>query len=141
MTTNADRRINTETVLQFVYQVIAVTHIILGVAILFGGVEHFPFPTYQPLLDMTGGAVWPWGDTIIIAGIAMLIPNNWLNLLGLVLGFFWMNLFSAMFLIALVQYEGAGSTAPIPYATIGFIQVALLTLKVAELARLRRNRR
>lgn len=134
---NGHRTVNTDTVLTFIYRAVAVTHILLGLAIMIGGKAHFPFPTYQPLLDLSQGAVWPWGVTIIAAGVLMLIPRAFAGFMGLLVGFLWMNLFASMFVVALIQYDGAGSTAPIPYALIAFIQVALLTLKVAEWRRRR----
>lgn len=127
-------------VLAVIYRVVAVGHVALGVSILIGGIARFPYPTYQPMLDLTRGAVWPWGAVIITSGVAMLIPHRVLNLAGLGVGFCWFNLFSAMFAVALWKYDESGSTAPVPYFILGAIHVALLTLKIAEYRDARRRK-
>ena len=123
-----------------IYRALLVTHAALGVAILVGGAERFPFPTYQPLLDLTDGQVWPWGFSILASAFAMAVQGWWINMIGLGIGLLWMNLFSTMFFAA-YKYEQAGSTAPIPYAGLAMIIVALMTYKVVEHAVRRSERR
>lgn len=116
---------------QTVYRSLIVTHVGLGVAILAGGVDRFPFPTYKPLLELTNGSVLPWGLWILASGVLMASHGWWANITGLGAGLLWMNLFSAMFFSA---YEDphSSSTAPIPYMGLAMITVALMTYKIIE---------
>lgn len=126
-------------ILQFVCRVIAAFHIIIGIAIIVGGEARFPFPSYQPMLDLTNHAVWPLGVTAISSGLAMLFPHRLVMLVGLGVGFLWLNLFAAAFAVALFTYPNAGSTAPVPYWIIAVLHVALMTLRVAEYRDARRR--
>lgn len=65
----------------------------------------------------------------------MLIYDPYISLGGLVLSFAWYNMFAAMFIVSLVRYPAAGSTAPIPYVTVAVILFTLITLKLAECKR------
>src|SRR5690606_36123653 len=75
---------------QWVTSIMIVIHWGLGVAILVGGRDRFAVPAYQPLIDMTGGHTWIWGAHILVAGILMMVPFKWPNILGLWLGMAWM---------------------------------------------------
>lgn len=120
------------------YMAIVFANSALSMGILAGGDARFPYPTYQPLLDLTNGHVWPWGASIGIAAIFMAVHSRYANLFGLALSFAWYNLFSAMFAVAIVQYDTAGATAPVPYLALAMIHVALITLKIVEIRRARK---
>ena len=114
-----------------IYRALMVTNVGLGVAILAGGVERFPYPTYRPLLELTGGSVMPWGVSILVAGLMMALNGWWTNMAGLGLSLLWMDLFSVMFFAA-YNDPNSGSTAPIPYLGLAMIIVAMMTYKVVE---------
>lgn len=116
-----------------VYRALLVGHTGLGVAILVGGAARFPLPTYKPLLELTGGDVLPWGVSILVSALLMTLHGWWVNMVGLGIGLGWMSTFSTMFFWAYSDPTSA-STAPIPYAVLGMIIVALMTLKIAERA-------
>lgn len=119
-------------ILRAIYLIMAIGEIFVGVAILIGGTDRFPYPSYQPMLDLSNGSVVPWGMVVIIAGVLMLVPHRFAQLVGLAVAFLWFNLFCVMFVVADIQYEHSSSTAPVPYAILALISVALMTLKVAE---------
>ena len=127
-----DRPFGVDEVVHAIYRCILFADAALAMAILAGGTTRFPFPTYQPLLELSDGHAWPWGVSIGAAAILLAVHNRVANFVGLALSFLWMNLFSAMFAVAIVQYPAADSVAPIPYATLAVVHVALLTLKVVE---------
>lgn len=129
------RPLATETAVRLIYVAVALNLIALGLAILVGGPNRFPFPTYQPLLDMTGGEVWPWSAWAVTSGTLMCVPRPHVRTVGLVAGFLWSNMFAAMFTVALVRYPNAGSTAPFPYLTISVITVVLIAHYVATCRR------
>lgn len=116
-----------------IYRTVAAVDAALAMAILAGGNARFPLPTYQPLLELTNGQSWPWGVSIGAAAFMIMIHSQVLNLLGLAISFLWLNLISAMFVTAIVQFPGAGSTAPIPYVGLAAMHVALMVLKVVEI--------
>lgn len=120
-----------------VYQALVATNVGLGIAILVGGPERFPFPTYRPLLELSNGSVWPWGLSILLAAVLMCLQGFWVNMAGLGLSLLWMNMFSVMFFAA-YKYETSGSTAPIPYLGLAMIIVGMMTYKVVE-RRIRRS--
>lgn len=116
-----------------VYRTVAAVDAALAMAILAGGDARFPIPTYQPLLEITGGSSWPWGISIGIAAFLIMVHSRYANLLGLAISFLWLNLISAMFITAIIQFPEAGSTAPIPYAGLAAMHVALMVLKLVEI--------
>lgn len=83
-----------------------------GIAILVGGAIRFPPPTYQPLLDMTGGQVWPYGAMFLASGVLLAWGQSWTaHLIGAVLGIMANSAFSALFLVAVLTFPDAGATA------------------------------
>lgn len=133
-----DRGYTAEDAVATFYMILVFANSALAMGILAGGEARFPYPTYQPLLDLSQGHVWPWGVSIGAAGILMTLHSKWANLTGLALSFAWHNLFSAMFAVAVVQYPTAGATAPIPYSALAMVHVALITLKIVEIRRARK---
>lgn len=114
-----------------IYRALIAVDVSLGVAILVGGVPRFPAPTYTPHLELTDGEVWPWGVSILLAGLLMAVNGWWFNMTGLGVSLLWMNIFAFMFFAALENPQ-AGSTAPIPYMGFGLFIVAMMTYKVVE---------
>lgn len=134
-----ERGLGTEDVVHAAYMAIVFSNSALAMGILAGGRARFPFPTYQPLLDLSHGQVWPWGATIGATAVLMAVHHQSANLVGLCVSFAWYNLFSAMFAVAIVQYPNAGATAPVPYLALAMIHVALITLKIVEIRRARED--
>lgn len=83
-----------------------------GVAILVGGAIRFPPPTYAPLLDLTGGQVWPYGAVYLASGAFLVYgPSLWSHLVGAVLSIAANSAFAALFLVAVLTFPNAGATA------------------------------
>lgn len=118
--------------LQWITNIMVAGHVGLGVAVLAGGVGRFPYPTYQPLIDMVDGRIWLWGVWILLAAGLMLIPARWPQIAGLWLGMFWMIMWCAAFAVAMVKYPTAGATAAVAYGVLAMIDAALLTARIVE---------
>lgn len=84
-----------------------------AVSILVGGVIRFPPPTYEPLLQATGGHVWPYGLLYLVSGLllAPVVSSFWFRLLGAALGVVANSAFTALFLVAVLKFPDAGATA------------------------------
>ena len=88
-------------------------HVGLAVMILLGGPERFTPPTYQPLLDYTHNATWPWALWIGTSALFMLSRRPWISIIGLWLGMVWHVVWMSSFVIAMGNSLTAAST-PIP---------------------------
>lgn len=87
-------------------------HLGFALAILVGGATRFPPPTYQPLLDATGGHVWPYGVLYLLSGILLTVGRVPLvRLIGALLGILANSTFAGLFLTAVLIYPEAGATA------------------------------
>lgn len=117
---------------QWVTSAMIVIHWGLGIAILVGGVARFSLPTYQPLLDLTGGLAWPWGLAIIISGTLMMVPFKWPSIVGLWLGMAWMIIWTCLFSVSVLTYPTSAATPAVAYAGFAMINAALLTARVIE---------
>lgn len=117
---------------QWVTSVMIIVHWGLAIAILVGGKARFSLPTYQPLIELTGGNTWIWGATIGLSGILMTIPFKWPNVAGLWLGMFWMILWTVLFSVSVTQDPGSAATPAVAYAGFAMINAALLTVRVIE---------
>lgn len=118
--------------IQWVSNVMLWVHIGLGAAILLGGPGRFTYPTYQPLVNLTQGHTWIWGVWILAAAVLMLLPLQWLNMLGLWLGMVWMIVWAAMSTVSVVNYSDSAATPMVVYAGFAGINAALLTALALE---------
>ena len=79
--------------------------------ILVGGAIRFPPPTYEPLLDMTGGQVWPYGVLFAISAAGLLSRGYATRVIGCVFGVIAHSTFAALFLVAVLSFPDAAATA------------------------------
>ena len=112
--------------------IMIIVHIGLGTSIIVGGTERFSRPSYTPLLTFTHGQIWIWGLWILISAMLMGIPFRWINIIGLWLGMVWHIVWMAAFLLALIQYDTAVSTAAPVYGGLAMICAALLTARIID---------
>lgn len=82
-----------------------------AVTIFIGGAIRFPPPTYRPLLDMTGGQVWPYGVLFAISAIGLLARGYAWHMVGCVFGVLAHSTFAALFLVAVLSFPDAAATA------------------------------
>lgn len=82
-----------------------------ALAVLVGGATRFPPPTYRPLLDATGGHVWPYGILFALSALGLLSWSAIAHLVGAILGIIAHSTFAALFLVAAVHYPDAAATA------------------------------
>lgn len=118
--------------LSWIYNIMIGIHVSLGVAVLAGGEQRFPPPTYQPLIDLTNGETWIWGLWSLAASLLMMVPTKWPQICGLWIGMFWNVMWCACFALAVVEYATAGATAAVVYGGLAAIDAALLTARVVE---------
>ena len=104
----------------------------LGFAVLIGGPYRFPYPTYQPLINVVNGQTWVWGVWMLMATGLMMIPTRWPQVLGLWFAMFWQVMWCAAFSIAVVEYPTAGATAAVAYGGFALLDAALLTARIVE---------
>jgi hypothetical protein len=117
---------------QWVTTIVIMVNIGLGSVILVGGVDRFAIPSYNPLIDYSGGHTWIWGIWIIFAAMLISSPFRWPNVIGLWLSMFWHLIWMACFTIAMINFPMAVTT-PIPmYGGMALICTALLTARVIE---------
>lgn len=117
---------------QWVTTIMIMIYMGLGSVIIAGGINRFPEPSYQPLIDYSNGRIWIWGIWICIAGICMSTPFRWINIIGLWLGMFWCVIWMTCFTIAAIHFDSSATT-PIPvYGGLSLISAALLTARVIE---------
>lgn len=117
---------------QWVTTIMIVVHWGLGLSILVGGTARFTVPSYQPLIDMTGGHTWVWGVSSMAAAALMMVPFKWPSVAGLWLGMVWMIMWTSLFAVSLVQYPNAAATPVVAYAGYAMVNAALLTARVLE---------
>lgn len=117
---------------QWVTGIMIAVHWGLGIAILAGGRLRFSLPSYEPLIDLVAGNVWIWGVIIIVSAVLMMTPFKWLNCAGLFIGLLWMNMWVALFAIALINFSSAAATPVVAYAGFAMIDAALLTARALD---------
>lgn len=117
---------------QWVSTIMIAVHWGLGLAVLVGGRERFQVPTYQPLLDITGGHVWVWGVSIIIAGALMIVPSRAVNMVGLWIGMVWMIMWTSLFAVSVSTYQQSAATPVVAYAGFALLNASLLTARALE---------
>ena len=104
----------------------------LGIAVLAGGRTRFSLPSYEPLIALVSGNVWIWGAIIIASAVLMMTPFKVLNVAGLFIGVLWMNMWLALFAIALINFPTAAATPVVAYAGFAMLDAALLTARVLD---------
>jgi hypothetical protein len=117
---------------QWVTGVMIAVHWGLGIAILAGGTQRFSIPSYLPLIDLVSGNTWIWGVVIVLSAVLMMTPFKVLNCAGLFIGVLWMNMWVAMFAVALINYPTSAATPVVAYAGFAMIDAALLTARVLD---------
>ena len=117
---------------QWISNIMLAVHVGLGTAVLAGGAGRFPYPTYQPLVEIVDGRVWIWGVWIMASAGLMMIPARWPQIAGLWLGMTWQIMWCAAFAVAVVKYPAAGATAAVAYGGFALIDVALLTARIVD---------
>ena len=86
-------------------------HLGFALCVLVGGAIRFPPPTYAPLLESTGGHVWPYGALFALSGLALLSGRHGARMAGAALGVLANSAFAGLFLVAVFRYPDAGATA------------------------------
>lgn len=100
-----------------------------GVAIIVGGAVRFPPPTYAPLLEATGGQVWPYAALYLASGILLVGGHSTIpRVIGAAFGVAANSTFTALFLVAVVQFDNAGGTAWWAYLAFSTMNAALAAL-------------
>lgn len=117
---------------QWVTSVMIVVHWGLGLAIIIGGKQRFSVPSYQPLINLSGGHVWLWGVQIIASAVLMMVPLKWPSIIGLWIGMSWMIVWCGLFFVSVIEYPTSTATAAVAYAGFAMINAALLTARVIE---------
>lgn len=79
--------------------------------VFIGGAIRFPPPTYQPLLGMTHGHVWPYGVLFTLSAMGLLSRRYWTRIAGCVFGVLAHSTFSGLFLVAVLTFPDAAATA------------------------------
>jgi hypothetical protein len=121
-----------EFAVKWITNIMVSVHVGLGVAVLAGGAYRFPYPTYQPLIDIVNGETWIWGIWVLFSAFLMLIPARWPQIVGLWTGMCWQIMWTAAFTIAVIEYPTAGATAAVAYGGFALLDAALLTARIVE---------
>lgn len=103
-------------------------HTSLGMAILIGGVERFPPPSYEPLLLFSNERSWPYGVFWLAGGLLMFLPPLNLRLLGTALSFLVSCLWMGLFLTATIWYTTAALTPVAAYGGFALFNAVLFAL-------------
>lgn len=120
------------TITQWVANVLLFAHSGLGIAVLIGGIDRLTPPSYDPLINLVHGEIWIWGLWSLVAGVLLVVPLRWPNIIGLTLGMFWMYTWCGMFVVAVTQFPTASATAMIAYASLGLMDLGLLVVRVID---------
>jgi hypothetical protein len=107
---------------------LGVVHIGLGVAILVGGPGRFTAPTYEAMLRMADGKVWPYALMFFISGSLLTYHSTAVNFIGHVLGVVLMDTFAALYAVAMIHDPHASATAWWAYFSFGGIHGFNLSL-------------
>lgn len=99
-----------------------------AICILAGGVTRFLTPTYRPLLQLTDGSVWPYGVLYLTSGLLLMAGWHLVRIIGAAFGILAHSSFSALFLVAVIQFPQAGATAWWAYLAFASQSAALATL-------------
>lgn len=121
-----------EMAIRWITNIMVAVHIGLGVAIVAGGVHRFPYPTYQPLIDMVNGQTWVWGVWVLGSAGLMMVPTRWPQIVGLWTAMFWQIMWCVAFSMAVIEYPTAGATAAVAYGGFALLDAALLTARIVE---------
>jgi ABC-type microcin C transport system permease subunit YejB len=117
---------------EWVTLILLMVNVGLGTTILVGGVERFPIPTYDPLIDYAYGRIWIWGVIILCAAFLIGTPFRWFNIMGLWLSMAWHFVWMAAFTISVAHFPASAAT-PIPvYGGFAMISAALMTAKILD---------
>lgn len=104
-------------------------HLGFGLLIMLGGAIRFPPPTYQPLLDLTVGHVWPYGLAYLTSALFLIGGHGHLSrMVGAIVGILANSCFAALFLVAVFMYPDAGATAWWAYLAFATQSAALAAL-------------
>lgn len=107
---------------------LGIIHCVLGLAVLIGGDDRFPPPNYTPLLNLTNGAVWPYGALWLAGGLTMIVvPGGW-RLIGIAVVVFISNLWAGLFFYATLQNPTASYTPTAAYGGYGLLNAALFAV-------------
>lgn len=121
-----------EMAVRWIMNIVVAINVALGTAIIVGGTQRFPSPTYEPLVRLVAGEVWIWGFWILASALIMMIPTKWPQVLGLWLAMCWQILWCTAFSIAIVYYPSAGATEAVAHGGFALINAALLTARIVE---------
>lgn len=119
-----------------VYEIATVINIGLGTAIVVGGNERFPLPTYSDILIVAHGHSQYWGAGILLCGLLMMVPHIAFEVAGLILAMIWHNMFGALFFTAL-RFPTTASTAWVAYFSIALLCASLATERLRRYRLLR----
>lgn len=111
---------------------LAIIHAGLGCSIIAGGSERFSRPSYDALLDMTGGRAWPYGLMFIGVAVMLAVPHPAVSFAGHWAGVVALNVFSGLFFLSMVQYPAASATAWWIYFSFGTIHGFNLALMMVR---------
>ena len=100
----------------------------LGLAILIGGVDRFPHPSYEPLLMLTNERSWPYGITWLLGGTLMFVRSKRVRLLGTVLSFLVACLWMGLFMAATILYTTAALTPVAAYGGFALFNAVLFAM-------------
>lgn len=105
-------------------------HFALGLAVLLGGVEHFEYPSFQPLVDMVNGYTHFWGYWSILSACLMIYPNRISQIIGYWSGMVWQIMWCAAFSYALMKYPNAVTTTAVAFGGFAALDAVLLVARI-----------
>lgn len=95
--------------------------VLFGLAVIFGGEQRMPDPTYAAMKSWA--PPWLWGLTIIVGTLVALFGRGRVSIIACIINAFWFGCYGAAFLIAYFVSDISPLTAAMTYFFMTFCWV------------------
>ena len=123
-----------------IHFIMVMIHMGLSLVFVLAPGQRFSSASWEPLLNMSGGSIAPWGVMLGMGGILMAFGKTWSDIVGGFIALGWCWWMAALFLVALKD-PAASVTGVVVYSGLAAINAALIAQRVIDWTTLRTRQR